>query len=880
MTRLRKVLLSTTALVAIGAAAGMAAAQDAVPVAADQFGYSHKAVADTSFALGLFGGGDENGAMFGAMPSFTAPLGDQVGIQVDGAAGVVAKNKGFVSAGGQLFFRDPQSYLFGVAVGGYHVDSVSRYSISAVAEAYMDDVTLEGQAGYLFGDGKKSAFGRVGASVYATPNLRFGAGVRYDRLTKLGGDVQVEAMLEDVPGMALFGVGAFDEKGATGIGGVRFYFSDALSGRGKQAGGLTLQQIQRTMVARNYFMLDPVSTLRQISQVAGGNVKGLDVGNGGDDDDDDATAQSCSGSGLGTELCTTVTDTTGTVNDLIDAIGAQDPTGQSAEVTELLQQLVSDLGTLVGTTPSPLLNGVPDLLSSLQATLNDPTNAQNNLSGVVGQVATILNQTIDAVQAGAIDSQNNENIGLLTNAVNGLIGLGSTSPVPLPADQLSVLTAFLDVVGTDGGNPDGTDPQQAQSVVDGIQQSLGVILTGVSGQIANPDPTALVGLTPALQNSLTGTFQPLLNFGTALGVPGGAGLPFDSLDATTLTTLLGGLGSLTPGQAGGLGGALGALDPTQLTGLAGSLSSLTPSQVTDVLGTLGVLGAANPTGVGNLVGGLGALGVSDPTGLTNVLGTLGALGVSDPTGLTSVLGGLGGLSGDPLGSLLGGLGGLDPTQLTTVVGGLSTLDPTNLGSVLGGLGTVGAADPTGLVSVLTGLGGLGGDPLNGLLGGLGGLDPTQLTTLVGGLSSLDPTDLGTVLGSLGGLGVSDPTGLTSLLGGLGGLGGDPLSGLLGGLGGLDPAQVTSILGGLSIQDPTDLTNLLGGLGGLATTDPTGLTTILTGLGGLGGDPLSGLLGGLGGLDPTQVTSILGGLTDQDPTQLVDSLVGLGNLLGG
>lgn len=798
MTKLRTVLLSSTALLAIGIAAGTAASQDAFSVNPNQFGYGSKAVAETSFTLGLFGGGDENGVMFGGMPSFTAPLGDKVGLQIDGAAGVVAKNEGFAAAGGQLFFRDPQAYLFGVAAGGYYVDGARRYSVSAVAEAYMNDVTLEGQAGYLFGDGKKSAFGRVGASVYATPDLRLGAGVRYDRLSKLGGDVQAEALLEEVPGMALFGVGAFDENGVTGIGGVRFYFNSATTDRTKQAGGITLKQIQRSLVARNFFMLDPVSSLRQISQVAGGDVKGLDVGHGGDDDDDDDddNAQTCTGSGLGTDLCTTVTDTTDTVNDLIDVVEGADPTGQLPQVTNLLQQLVTDLGTLVGTTPSPLLNGVPELLNSLTAALNDPTNAQSNLSGIVGQVATILDQTIDAVQAGAIDSQNNQNIGLLTNAVNGLIGLGGTSPVPIPADKLSTLTAFLDAVGTDGGNPDGTDPQQAQSVVDGIQQSLGLILGGVSGQIAHPDPTAFASLAPALQTSLTGTFQPLLNFGTALGLPGGTGLPFDALNAATLTTLLGGLGALTPGQAGGLGGALGTLDPTQLTGLTGGLSALTPTQLTSVLGTLGGLGAGNPTG------------------LTSVLGSLGSLGVTDPTGLVSVLTGLGGLGGDPLTGLLGGLGGLNPTQLTSLVGGLSDLDPTDLTTVLGSLGALGVADPTNLTALLGGLGGLGDNPLTGLLDGLGGLAPTQVTAILGGLAIQDPTDLTNVLGGLGGLATTDPTGLTNILGGLGGLSATPLDGLLDGLGGLNPTQVTSILGGLSGQDPTQLLGSLSGLGGL------------------------------------------------------------------
>ena len=268
---IRAVLMATTAAATLSAT-GFVAAQDAYPVSGDQFGYGKRAVAETSFNLEMFGGGDENGGTFGGAPSLTIPLGDKLGLQVDGVAGVTADEAGFAGGAAQLFYRDPQKGLIGVAGGGYYVESVKQYAVAGIAEYYLDNITLEGLVGYQTGDVMDSAYGRVGVSIYANPNLRLGGGVSYSEETKVGGDVQVEALLTDVPGLALYATGVFDEYGTAGYGGVRFYFNSGTNllstDRTKQASSPTLIDMHRNLGRPNFLTSGGAGFgLRQISLV-------------------------------------------------------------------------------------------------------------------------------------------------------------------------------------------------------------------------------------------------------------------------------------------------------------------------------------------------------------------------------------------------------------------------------------------------------------------------------------------------------------------------------------------------------------------------------------------------------------------------------------
>ncbi|MFA5123055.1 hypothetical protein, partial [Zavarzinia sp.] len=287
MTKRLKIILSSTALVSTLAMASWSTAQDAVPVSGDQFGYGNSALAGVSGRLTMFGGGDSDGAIYGGAPSLALPVGQDFAVQFDGIGGVAADEVGFAGVGAQFFYRNPSQMMAGITGGGLYVDGNWQYSVAAVAEYYMDNITLEGLAGYQWGDvAEKGVYGRVGGSLYVNPNFRLGAGVEYSEEQRWGGDLQAEALLESVPGMALFASALVDEDGATGIGGVRFYLTPATTlletSRTKQSSdGVTLIDLHRKGAARtNLFELaGSAFGLRTISRAAGGHFG--DGGNGG-----------------------------------------------------------------------------------------------------------------------------------------------------------------------------------------------------------------------------------------------------------------------------------------------------------------------------------------------------------------------------------------------------------------------------------------------------------------------------------------------------------------------------------------------------------------------------------------------------------------------
>lgn len=380
-------LLSSAALASVIAATSYVSAQEAMPVSDEQFGYG-KAVAETNFQLSIFGGGDENGGLYGGAPSLTIPLGDSVGLQIDGIAGFVADEVGFAGGAAQLFARDPETYLIGIVGAGYYLEGYSQYAVSGITEFYMDNITLEATVGYTMGDVvPDEAYGRGGIAIYPNPNLRLGGGLTYSEEVGVGGDIQLETLLTDVPGMALFATGAFDDAGATGYGGVRFYFGSGSSllgaDRTKQsAEEPTLLDIHRRLVRPNFFLSDPIGFgLRQISR-AGGALTGGDPFGDLDPDGDDDDADAC------TDLICTVQDTLEGVTDdtLLDPITdlvntLVDPTdGALSALTDQLAMLTDTDGAL-----SALTDLAQALVGTEDSALTPLTDALNTiLEGISG----------------------------------------------------------------------------------------------------------------------------------------------------------------------------------------------------------------------------------------------------------------------------------------------------------------------------------------------------------------------------------------------------------------------------------------------------------------------------------------------------------------
>lgn len=383
--KMRAIALSAAAL-AVVSAAPFVVAQDAVPVSADQFG-TGQAVSEINGQLAIFGGGDENGGLYGGAPSLTMPLGDKLGLQIDGIAGFVADEVGFAGGAAQLFYRDPETFLVGVVGAGYFADDYEQYAVAGIGEYYIDNVTLEATVGYTLGDAVPDQFyGRGGIAVYPNPNLRFGAGLTYSDVNGLGGDIQAETLLASVPGLALFATGAFDDKGATGYGGVRFYFNGATNilgeDRTKQAGEPTLMDFHRKLARPNFFLSDPIGFgLRQISRVGGAATGGDPFGDVPPND------------GNGDGETTTCGDLICTVQD-----------------------------TLGGLTDQTLLDPVTDLVN----TLVDPTDGA--LSALTGQLADLTGTD------GAL--------GAVTELVQGLVGTENSALTPLVDALNEVLTGL------------------------------------------------------------------------------------------------------------------------------------------------------------------------------------------------------------------------------------------------------------------------------------------------------------------------------------------------------------------------------------------------------------------------------------------------------
>jgi len=468
----RHIIASSMALGAALAACAASFAQDTVPVAeaAPAVG-----VAGTSFELGLFGGGDDNGSFYGATPSLMVPLGDNVGLQVDGIAGVAADELGFFGGAVQLFYREPQSHLIGLAVAGFVEDGESQYTVAGIGEYYLDTITLEALAGYQSGDIiDGSAFARLGASIYAAPTLRLGLGVSYSEAQHLGADAELEYLAAPASGLALFASGAFDEDGALGLVGARFYFN-GLGADGEDSEGPSLMAIHRQLGRRNIFQAAPtVVGTRLISQAG----SALSSGEGfGDIPAEPAPASSASAG-------------------LLSGAGGGSPLGG------LLNGILP-----AGTTGTPL-DGVPvvgELVGSLTALASPDTLRIGDLpaAGLDGSLASLplVGDVLGALPAGGVTA-------LLGSAQPELI-LNMLAPALLdgltdPAKVSGVVNNLVDgVVGGVLSSLTGTDLTGGLGGLSGGLSGGGLPTDGVLALLTNAQPDLiLTGLVPSVAGGL------------------------------------------------------------------------------------------------------------------------------------------------------------------------------------------------------------------------------------------------------------------------------------------------------------------------------------------------------------------------------------------
>ncbi|MFT6659293.1 hypothetical protein [Maritalea sp.] len=146
--------------------------------------FAQTAVSQPNGKIEIEGGGYTSpfAGQYGAGISFSAPMGDQLGFQVDGAI----HNRGnTVTTGGaiHLFARDPDAYLAGAAAGYVVTDAAKLFAIGPEFEVYADQLTVEAWAGWANVDyvsalrtDRSGYFALLDVAYYATDNTRLSVG--------------------------------------------------------------------------------------------------------------------------------------------------------------------------------------------------------------------------------------------------------------------------------------------------------------------------------------------------------------------------------------------------------------------------------------------------------------------------------------------------------------------------------------------------------------------------------------------------------------------------------------------------------------------------------------------------------------------------------
>jgi len=213
-----------------------------MPIKAPMMTDCTRAVDGLNGKVSADGGTFNDKTLYGGQGSISVPLGCQYGFQVDGAGGSF-NDTSIYSAGGHLFWRDPNIGLLGV-YGSYsrwdQFTGVTANHIGPEGEWYFGRWTIQGVAGVEFGN---SASGQIGPNIltynirtrffdqinfayYLNDNLEVFLGHRYlggKNALAVGGEWGVP--IGGGAMGALFVEGRYGEDNTTGVwGGIRFYF--------------------------------------------------------------------------------------------------------------------------------------------------------------------------------------------------------------------------------------------------------------------------------------------------------------------------------------------------------------------------------------------------------------------------------------------------------------------------------------------------------------------------------------------------------------------------------------------------------------------------------------------------------------------------------
>ncbi len=232
--RLRPVIGRARGLRAL--AAGVAAALGVGGIATVAVAQTAPAVSAPNAKLQLEGGyikNDDNINGFAgvAAGAFTAPLGTQFGVQLDGAAGSFDGDF-YWGAGGHLFWRDPAQGLLGAFGQAAGLNGAMLYRAGIEGDAYLGRFSLGGHVGYEFGNDSKSThvdsgvIAGVKLGYYVTDNFMLQGETGIEGPSWYGrGGFEYQPGFAALPGLSVFAdAGTGSDHHVFALAGIRFYF--------------------------------------------------------------------------------------------------------------------------------------------------------------------------------------------------------------------------------------------------------------------------------------------------------------------------------------------------------------------------------------------------------------------------------------------------------------------------------------------------------------------------------------------------------------------------------------------------------------------------------------------------------------------------------
>ncbi len=223
---LRRIMKSGSAVAAVAAMLGLGLTTPAS--ASDE-----PAVSGFNGKLGVRGGSWNSNGLEAVEGSFTAPISDLFGVQIDGLAGQTHGDT-LWGAGGHFFWRDPEIALVGATYAHLRKGNTEVSRTGLESEVYLGDFTVGARTGYQWGDARHSTYVDLDLRWYPIDNVMLQVGSQMVAGQYAGSvDVEYQPGFDAVPGLAFFGGGAYGEDMGHKYGsedysridvGVRYYF--------------------------------------------------------------------------------------------------------------------------------------------------------------------------------------------------------------------------------------------------------------------------------------------------------------------------------------------------------------------------------------------------------------------------------------------------------------------------------------------------------------------------------------------------------------------------------------------------------------------------------------------------------------------------------